>query len=484
MYWVHSTHRPRNSPRIAIIGAGFAGLGMAIRLKRAGFDLFAIFEQASDIGGTWRDNAYPGLRPNTPAHLYSYSFEMRRSRTRRYAEPTEILGYLRGLVRKYGLRRHLRLGTAVSEARYESGRWRVRTASGEEHQFDVLVSGVGQLNRPRMPGLPGAASFSGMSFHTSRWNRDHDLRGRRVAVVGTGASAAQLVPTVAAVAQRLYVFQRTPNWVVPKPGAALTTPARLALRYVPGLQRCYRWWQYLSAEATLGAAQRRQRPARRLERKARRHLTRQVSDPELRRELTPGYPIGRRRVIIDNDFYPALARPNVSLVTEKIARVTEHGVETVDGVEHQVDTIIYATGFHSGDILARVDIYGRGGRRLRDQWQSRAEAYLGVATPHFPNLFFLYGPNTHLSHNSVIFMIECQLRYILSCLRRLSTGARPGELEVRPRAMAAYQRRLERAMSRTRWEADRVTNWPMPATSYRWLMRLPHTRVFRLTKRR
>ncbi|HEX4811995.1 MAG TPA: NAD(P)/FAD-dependent oxidoreductase, partial [Nonomuraea sp.] len=437
------------APSVAIIGAGFGGLCMAIQLERAGIGSYTVFEKADGLGGTWRDNSYPGAGCDIPSHLYSYSFEKYASWTRRYPEQSEILGYLEHCADKYDVRRKIRFGTEVRRAAFDGSRWQLTTAPRDgadeaerAETFDVVVMGVGQLNRPRLPDIPGMSDFTGVSFHSARWNHDHDLTGRHVAVIGTGSSAAQFIPRIAERVARLHVFQRTPNWVIPKPDAAFGPLARLAFHHVPGLQRAYREWIYRYAESTLYPALAHGWSAGLLRRRALRHLHDQVPDPDLRARLTPDYPPGCKRVVIDSSFYPALTRDNVEVISEKIVRIAPGGVETTEGLR-EVDTIVYATGFRSTEFLSPMDVAGRDGRSLRDQWAGGAEAYLGISMPNFPNLFLLYGPNTNLGHNSIIFMIECQVNHIMACLPHL---AQHGPMEVRPEVMAAWRGRLDAAM--------------------------------------
>ncbi|TMR23685.1 NAD(P)/FAD-dependent oxidoreductase [Nonomuraea turkmeniaca] len=469
------------APNVAIIGAGFGGLCMAIQLERAGIRSYTVFEKAGDLGGTWRDNRYPGAGCDIPSHLYSYSFEKYTSWTRRYPEQPEILGYLEHCADKYDVRRKIRLGTEVRRAVFDGITWQLITGDEERTEtFDVVVMGVGQLNRSRLPDIPGLSDFAGVSFHSARWNHDHDLTGRRVAVIGNGSSAAQFIPRIAEQVERLHVFQRTPNWVIPKPDATFGPLTRLAFHFVPGLHRAYREWIYRYAEATLYPALAQGWSAGLLRKRALKHLQDQVPDPDLRSKLTPDYPPGCKRVVIDSSFYPALTRDNVEVVTDKIVRIAPEGVETTEGVR-EVDTIVYATGFKSTEFLAPMEIIGRGGRSLREQWAGGAEAYLGISVPNFPNMFLLYGPNTNLGHNSIVFMIECQVKHIMSCLPHLAAR---GPMEVRPAAMAAWSGQLDAALSRMVWGGGcqswyktpegRVTNnWPGPTTLYRRLTAKP-----------
>ncbi|MFG1707934.1 flavin-containing monooxygenase [Nonomuraea sp. M3C6] len=511
------------APSVAIIGAGFGGLCMAIQLERAGIRSYTVFEKADDLGGTWRDNSYPGAGCDIPSHLYSYSFEKYASWTRRYPEQPEILGYLEHCADKYDVRRKIRLRTEVRRAVFDGSKWQLTvtpaagsstsrapqsgTAEGREpgvtggpefsdggaqpttgdtEVFDVVVMGVGQLNRPRLPDISGMSEFEGVSFHSSRWNHDHDLTGRRVAVIGNGSSAAQLIPRIAEQVEHLHVFQRTPNWVIPKADATFGPLAKLAFHFVPGLQRAYREWIYRYAEGTLYPALAQGWSTGLLKKRALQHLHDQVPDPALRAKLTPDYPPGCKRVVIDSTFYPALTRPNVDVVTDKIVRITPKGIETTEGLR-EVDTIVYATGFRSTEFLAPMEVRGRGGRSLEEQWQGGAEAYLGISVPNFPNMFLLYGPNTNLGHNSIIFMIECQVNHIMSCLPYLSAA---GPIEVRPEVMAAWRRQLDAAMERMVWGGGcqswyktaegRVTNnWPGPTTLYRRLTTKPPLPAYR-----
>ncbi|WP_329084069.1 MULTISPECIES: flavin-containing monooxygenase [unclassified Streptosporangium] len=477
-------------PNVAIIGAGFGGLCMAIQLEKAGIRSYTIFEKGADVGGTWRDNTYPGAGCDIPSHLYSFSFERYSSWTRRYPGQPEILRYLEGCADRYGLRSRIRLNTAVVAATFDEslGRWRVRTSAGDE-LFDVVVSAVGQLSRPRMPDIPGISTFNGAAFHSARWDHSVDLAGRRVAVIGNGSSAAQLIPRVAEVAGHLDVFQRTPNWVIPKADAVFGPRVRTAFRRVPFLQRAYREWVYRYAENALHPALAGGWSTGLLRERALRHLREQVPDPLLRARLTPDYPVGCRRVVIDSGFYPALTRPDVDVVTDGITRIVPGGVETAAGLR-ETDVIVYATGFETSEFLGSIQVTGRGGRHLAEEWKDGAEAYLGIAVPHFPNLFLLYGPNTNLGHNSIVFMIECQVRYVMGCLPHLAAR---GPMEVRPEAMATWRRSLDRAMGAMVWQAGctswyknaagRVTNnWPGTTTTYRRITRTPRPESFHFAR--
>lgn len=480
---------PPSSLDVAIIGAGLAGVGLAIMLKRAGFANFALFEKSDGVGGTWRDNTYPGAACDVPSYLYSFSFARKLDWSRKYATQAEILGYIEDLVRRYALQPHLRLGTELASAQFdaESGCWRLRTVRGEAIAAKALVSGCGQLNRPRYPEIPGRALFGGKAFHSARWDHGYDLRGKRVAVIGNGASAVQFIPRIAPVVEKLHVFQRSANWLVPRGDRAYSPREQWLFRHVPLAERLHRYgiyWQFESRFAGFGQGSRIGRIAAAL---ATRHLDRQIGNPELRQKLLPDYPIGCKRVLIADDYYPTLQRANVELVTAGIERLTRDAIVTADGAERPVDAVIYATGFETTKFLAPMAIAGADGMPIERRWSGGAEAYLGMAVPGYPNFFLLYGPNTNLGHNSIIFMIECQAAYITRCLRRLLRGG--SAFEVKAEAMQRYQARLERAMARTVWAAGcnswyktaagKVTNnWSGFTVEYWWRTRRPRRADF------
>ncbi|WP_370379287.1 flavin-containing monooxygenase [Catenulispora sp. GAS73] len=478
--------------RVAIIGAGFSGLCMAIQLKRGGVRDFVVFDKGSDVGGVWRDNVYPGCGCDVPSHLYSYSFARYSGWTRAYPKQEEILDYLHTCVRRWKLGPHLQLDTEIVSARWEpqEGLWRLRDASGCEYTARVLVCGVGQLNRPRYPSVPGREAFQGAAFHSARWDPawpPEAFAGRDVAVIGTGPSAVQFVPEIASYARRLYVFQRSANWVIPKYDYAFGAAARWAFRRIPGLRLAMRGFMYaVVGEALLYSAIAGSSLGRGVQRFSRRHMHKQIpDDAELRAKLTPDFPIGCKRILISDDWYPALARDNVEVVTEAVTEVTSSGVRTADGRERDVTVLIYGTGFRATEFLAPIDIVGRGGARLQERWREGASAYLGMAVPEFPNMFLLYGPTTNLGHNSVVYMIESQVRYIMRWLR----AARGGHVEVAEEALAEYDATMRRLLARTAWEggctswyktADgRVTNnWPLRSYRYRMATNRPRARDF------
>ncbi|MFD8248244.1 flavin-containing monooxygenase [Nocardia sp. NPDC059691] len=477
--------------KVAVVGAGFGGIGMGVGLRRAGITDFVIFERDGDVGGVWRDNTYPGCSCDVPSHLYSFSFAPYRSRRIRYPRQAEILEYLRRVAADHGLVPHLRLGTAIREASYleTEGGWELTTSDGRRVVAEVVIFAVGQLHRPSIPDLAGRADFAGPSFHSARWDHDQDLHGRDVAVIGTGSSAAQMLPTLATKARRVRVFQRTPHWVLPKPPADFGPLARTALR-LPGAHHLYRRVLYYGSDAVLAPIMRRGWSARPAEWAARRYLHSRIADPRLRAKLTPDYPIGGKRIIFDSHYYSALARENVELITDPIARITRDGLRTADGAHHAADVIIYATGFRAPEFLVPITVRGRGGVLLHDQWRSGATALLGMAVPGYPNAFLIAGPNSFNPAGSNPGMKECQVDYIVRCLHwRDRIGA--SAIEVRETAMRAHLQWLEQAVTKTVWPAmgpncwykhasGRVTNpWPASARAFDRALRRPPSESFR-----
>ncbi len=468
--------------RVAILGAGFSGLCMAINLERAGIRSFTIYEKSSGVGGTWRDNSYPGAGCDIPSHLYSFSFDRRADWSRHYALQPEILRYLEDCADRFGLRSRIRFGTEIVGARFDDGDalWHLRTRSGETFTADVLVTGLGQLNRPSVPEIPGLEQFAGTTFHSARWDHSRDLAGKSVAVIGNGASAVQFVPRIAPHVARLSLFQRSANWVLPRNDTAYSGLAQRVFRAAPALEWMHRAAIYWALETRFLAM--RNKTGRwvgpLVERAAMAHLEEQVPDPELRAKLVPDYPIGCKRVLISDDFYPALTRANVEVVTSPIERVVQGGVVTADWRHRSVDTLIFGTGFQSLSFLAPLEIEGRHGVRLGDVWCDGAEAYLGTAVAGFPNLFLLYGPNTNLGHNSIVFMVEAQVGWVMRCIEELFRRD-AGWLDVRRDAMDAYNRDLQARMLDTVWQAGchswyktasgKVTNnWPRFTFQY-WM---------------
>lgn len=448
-----------------VIGTGFSGLGMAIQLKRDGRDDFVVLEKADDVGGTWRDNTYPGCACDIQSHMYSFSFEQNPDWTRSFSPQPEIWEYLRRVTDSYGLRRHIRFGTEVTGARWDAdeSRWHVTTATGDEYVARFVVSGIGGLHIPNVPKLPGIEDFAGTAFHSARWDHSYDLAGKRVAVVGTGASAIQFVPRIAPVAGRLTVFQRTPPWIMPKPDHPIPGWMRRLFRAAPFAQRFYRGFLYWLLESRAMGFNGRPGMMKVAQRIALRHMHKAIADPSLRRKLTPSYVMGCKRVLIANDYYPALTRPNVSLVTDGIAAVREHSIVDTAGVEHEVDAIIYGTGFHVTDAFDYVNITGVDGRDLSKDWRTNGiRTHYGITVAGYPNLFFLLGPNTALGHNSVVFMIESQIRYVAQAMA-LAERSGAAALEPKESAQARFQSDIQRKLVEGVWTQGGCTSWYLDA---------------------
>lgn len=463
-----------------IIGSGFSGLCMAIHLRRAGVDSFAILEKGSDVGGTWRDNTYPGCACDIPSHLYSFSFERSPEWSRMYPTQLEIWDYIRRCVDKYDLRRFIRFESEVGEAVFDENEnlWRVSTSRGDTLTARVIVSGIGGLSRPAYPRIPGLGRFQGRAFHSAEWDHSYDLRGRRVGVIGTGASAVQFVPQIAPNVAQLHLFQRTPPWILPKLDRPIHDWERALFRRLPGSMRLFRYLLYWRQEMlTLGFTVN-PRYMKAVEKLARHYISTSISDNDLRRKVTPDYTPGCKRLLISNDYYPALARPNVELVTDPIVEVREHSIVTANGEERPVDALIYGTGFRATDLLTPLRLIGRNGIDLNDAWRGGLEAYYGITVNGYPNLFLLVGPNTGLGHNSIIFMIEAQVNYIMKCLEVMRERGAVA-MEVRAEVQARFNHELQEKMKRTVWASGckswyqdargrNTTLWPGSTWQY-WL---------------
>lgn len=444
---------------VAIIGAGFAGIGTAIRLRERGERRFRIFEKSAGVGGTWWVNRYPGCACDVPSRLYSLSFAPNPDWTRHFAPRAEIQAYLERLVEERGLRPHLQTGSEIVEARWldTAGHWRLTDGQGRVYTADVLVSAIGGLSRPAWPDLSGLDEFRGRIVHSQQWPGNLDLGGERVAVVGTGASAAQLVPHVARQAGHLTVFQRTPAWIIPRRDRPIGALRRRLFRRFPVLLRLARFMIFARNELRVPALMRWHWLGAGHRWLAHRHRRAQVENAETCRKLRPDYDIGCKRVILSDDFYPTFNRHNVDLVDRAVDRVTESGVIDADGRHHQVDTLILATGFRATEPVPEGMIIGRGGRDLARQWRDGPGAYKGTTVHGFPNLFILLGPNTALGHSSVLLMIESQIRYLLRALDHLAVV--DGPLEVSGEAEAEWNEWIERRLARSVWNAGGCSSW-------------------------
>ena len=462
----------RRRPRVIVIGAGFGGLGAARELTRDGLADVTVLEKADDVGGVWRDNTYPGAACDVPSHLYSYSFARKTDWGRRYAEQSDILDYIRDTADRFGLRELVRTGVEVTSAAWDddSAVWRVTTSSGEVLEADVLVPAVGQLSRPAVPPIPGIETFAGPSFHSAGWRHDVDLTGKRVAVLGTGASAIQFVPRIRRNASHVTVFQRSAPYVLPKPDRGYTDAHHTAFARVPGFAAAMRGVVWQITEFLGLALTRVPRLARPIRAAAILNLERHVKDPELRAKLTPDYPIGCKRVLFSSEWYPALAEDDVEVETDAISEVTPTGVRTADGRLHEVDVIIYGTGFKATEFLAPIQISGRHGRDLRAEWSEGARAHLGMAVPGFPNMFMIYGPNTNLGSSSTILMMEQQAGYIRQLVAELARREPLRALEIRRAVEEAYDAEVQTRLDDGVWTACQswyragsgrvTTNWP------------------------
>jgi cation diffusion facilitator CzcD-associated flavoprotein CzcO len=449
--------------RIAIVGAGFAGIGMAIRLREAGIEDFVVLERADDVGGTWQANTYPGCQCDVPSHLYSFSFEPNPSWTRTYSMQPEIWAYLRRCSERHGIGPHLRLGHELTGATWDEDarRWLVDTSRGS-FAAQLLIDATGPLSHPAVPPIRGLRRFEGKLFHSARWDHDHDLTGERVAVIGTGASAIQLVPEIAPQVARMHVFQRTAPWILPHPDRPTTRFERQLYRRLPLAQRLVRSAVYWTRESFVVGFAKKPSMARPVERIARLHLRRQVRDRELRRRLEPDFRLGCKRVLISNDFYPALTQPHVELVSERIVAVEGREIVLADGTRREVDTIILGTGFHVTDPPTARLVRGRGGVTLAQAAGASPQAYLGTAMAGFPNVFRIIGPNTGLGHSSMVFMIESQLEYVMDAIRTMDErGAET--VEVRPEAVEAFNAELQEMLQGTVWSSG-CASWYLDAS--------------------
>jgi cation diffusion facilitator CzcD-associated flavoprotein CzcO len=471
--------------RIVIVGAGFGGIGLGVKLKEIGLNDFVVLEKSASVGGVWCRNGYPGSACDVPAHLYSFSFEPRADWPQKYASQAEILDYLIHCVRKYGLEPHIRFGAEVTNARWDqpSSRWVVRTADDRIFEAQSLIAATGQLSRPRCPQVPGLTVFSGPAFHSADWRHDYDFRGRSVAVVGSGASAIQIVPAIAPLVGKLYLFQRSAAYVLAKRDKSYSRWQIFLFKHFPGVLRSSRMLVYARHELKgLGFITWR---APGLKRAAfLRHLRRGIRKADLRRRLTPNYRFGCKRILLSNEFYPTMERGNVELVTEGIREIRQRAIVTADALERNVDCIIFATGFAATEFLVPMKIVGIGGCDLHESWKSGAEAYFGITVAGFPNFFMLYGPNSNLVHNSTVYMIEGQIRYVVACLARLARdgiGTMELKKEIQERFNARIQRRLQKSIwskGCTSWyltdQGKVTTNWPGYSFVFRLRTRSPN----------
>jgi cation diffusion facilitator CzcD-associated flavoprotein CzcO len=474
------------SPSIGIIGAGPGGLALGILLRKAGFGDFTIFDREDGVGGTWRINTYPGLACDVKSHLYSYSFDLNAHWSRLWSGQPEILDYFQRSTDKHGLRPHLKLRTEIRSAQWnpDTQLWCLTTAAGERHHFNVVVSAVGLFTRPLLPDLIEQEPFTGTVMHSSRWDHSIPLEGKRIAVLGTGSTASQLIPELAKVADKVYSVQRSATWILPKPDRDYTRRERWAFAHLPFAKKLYRTRLWMRSESNISVIEHGSEKTEQFTAVALGLLEKTVDDEELRRKLTPDHPMGCKRLVFSSDYLPALTRPNVEVVTSPARYLRARSLLTEDGTEREVDLVVCATGYAAADYLGELDVSGEHGITLRQVWRDGAHAYLGMAVPGFPNFFMLYGPNTNVGSNSVIFILEAQARYVVRALR-FQRRNRRRYVAVRPSALADFVAKVDRWMEGTVWTTQCsnyfrapngrvVTQWPRSARTF-WGM----TRRFR-----
>jgi cation diffusion facilitator CzcD-associated flavoprotein CzcO len=466
-----------SSPRIIIAGAGMSGLCLAIQLKRAAIRTFQVFEKSSDVGGTWLDNHYPNSGCDIPSHLYSFSFDRRHDWSQKYARQPEILRYFQSCADKFEVRPFIQFETGIEDAVFDESAkvWRVTTSDGQSHEADVFISAVGQLNRPKIPHIDGADEFQGTTWHSARWRKEIDLTGKDVAVIGNGASAIQFLPGLSQQAKSVTLFQRSPNWIHPLNNYRYPAWAKWAFRWLPFAQRLHRGWIFLLSEARFVAFGHGENFANREYRRWLTRLMKKKAHEEIQSDVIPDYPPGCKRILLSSDYLETLNRDNVRLISAPLEKFDATGVVT-EAESIPVDAAIFATGFETTGFLQPMRIVGRDGVTLEEAYQPRPKTLLGMMTAGFPNLFMLYGPNTNLGHNSIIFMVECQVNYLLKCLNAQAT--RKAQLiEPKPEAVEEYDRRLQEKLDATIWAGDCaswyknaqgsiVNNWWGTATAF------------------
>ncbi|MFC3778061.1 flavin-containing monooxygenase [Mycolicibacterium holsaticum] len=476
----------RMSPSVGIIGAGPGGLALGIFLRKAGFENFTIFDREDGVGGTWRINTYPGLACDVKSHLYSYSFDLNANWSRLWSAQPEILEYFENCARRYALEPNLRLHTEIVAAHWDSeaGRWRLTAADSATYEFDIVVSAVGLFTRPVLPELAEEEPFTGTLMHTARWDHTVDLADARVAVLGTGSTAAQLIPEVAKVARKVYSVQRSPTWVLPKPDRSYSEREKWAFRYVPFAKKIYRTRLWLRSESNISVIEHGSDKTQEFRDIALRVLEATVPDADLRTKLTPEHPLGCKRLVFATDYLQTLTQRHVEVIASPARSLRARSLVTEDGTELDVDVVLCATGYAAADYLGQIDVVGEHGTTLRHTWRDGAHAYLGMTVPDFPNFFMLYGPNTNVGSNSVIFILEAQARYVVRALKYLRRKNK-SYVAVRPSTTAEFLARIDEWMQGTVWltrcsnyfraaNGRVVTQWPRSARAF-WAM----TRRFR-----
>ena len=464
---------------IAIVGAGFSGLGAAIRLKLEAKKTFLVIERAEQVGGTWRENTYPGCACDIPSNLYSFSFEQNPNWSRIFPRQQEIFTYLEKCVQKYHLDDHMLYNTEISREWFdeEKAKWIVMAGNEVICECRILVSATGPLNKPVIPDIPGLHDFEGTYWHSSQWDHSCDITGKKVAIIGTGASAIQVVPSIQAKVSEMILYQRNPPWIIPRPDRQVSGVEHFLFRHFPAFQRLRRWWLYLILEIRVGSFLGKNWLNRLSERQALDHIRDQIKDKHLQKQVTPAYKIGCKRILVSNDYYPALQKDNVSLITAPITKITKKGLLTDDGLIQEVDHIIFCTGFQASELMQEIEVLGLKGASLASEWaENGPEAYYGMTVSNFPNLLLMVGPNTGLGHNSLIFMIEAQVNYLMDYIKTIDR-LDIKYLDVKMRAQRKFNLEIQRKMTSTVWysgcnswyltsKGKNTTLWPGSTISY------------------
>ena len=483
--------RKQHTLSVIIIGTGFGGIGMAIQLKQAGYTDITLLEKAPKAGGTWRDNTYPGAACDVQSHLYSYSFEPKHDWSRKFAPQAEIEGYIEHCITKYGLQPHIHFNQTVTAANFNeaTNSWSVTTESGDTYTANVLITATGQLNRPAVPAIPGRDRFTGRTFHSATWDHQFDLSGKRVAVIGTGASAIQFVPKIVSEVAKLDLYQRSAAWVVPKSDRPFTRLEQSLFQKMPFWDRAYRALIYVKNESRALAFTRFNKILDVVARQAVNEAEAKVSNPSKRKRIIPDYQIGCKRILISNDWYPAIDQPHLDLITDGIAEIDETGIVTKDGQHRPADAILFATGFRASEYLSPITITGRDGVLLNDAWSDGAKAFKGITVNGFPNMFMLYGPNTNLAHNSILYMLESQFRYVISAMNALAKYPNAA-MDVREDRQTRYCSVVQKGLDGTVWDSGcqswyldeqgrNIALWPGFTFSYRFATRSVDTADYR-----
>lgn len=471
---------PQEKYKIVIVGTGFGGLCLAAKLREKGIEDFIILEKANGVGGTWRENTYPGAECDIPSALYSYSFAPNPTWDFKWAKQPQILKYLQDFAKNRDLLRHVNFGTMVTGADYENGRWTIKTKSGETYDCQFFVSAIGQLHVPSRPDFKGKDTFKGPSFHSAQWNHLVDLKDKNVGVIGVGASAAQLIPEVAKLAKNLTIYQRSPNWILNKGDRPYTRFEKWIAKHIPAMAKLYRKGLWMQGEYVIWpiiqGAKRRSKMAKWW---AQREMKLYIKDADLQAKLTPDYPIGAKRILFSDVYYPALARETVTLETDDIGEVKQDGIVTKTGTHYQHDVVIYATGFYSNPFLKEIDVRGENKLSLKEHWEEGAFAYLGVTTSGFPNMFMLYGPNTNSGHTSIVDKLEHQVTHIIKLMEKTGDGV----ITVQPEPEEAFNIDAQERLRALTWnqidvswykDGDRITNnWPGGAPEFKRRMENP-----------